>query len=103
MSDAAPPAVPPDPDPEDPGDHREMVAPHRGVSPRVLAARISRRPLWSGKHDTWKEFEYQALALFDECAIEATALDNDARKTSDEAEDRRAWQDDNSLVFTMLS
>ena len=103
MADAFPPAGPPDPDPEDPGDHREMVAPHRGVSPRVLAARISRRPLWSGKPDTWKEFEYQALALFDECAIEATALDNDARKTSDEASDRTAWQDDNALVFTMLT
>ena len=54
MSDAGPDPIPPDPDPEEAGDHREMVAPHRGVSSRVLADRISRRPLWSGKSDTWK-------------------------------------------------
>ena len=85
--------------------HDEMVAPLRVSEksvPRRIASRLTKRPVYSGDPADWKTFSHRARAFFDEVHIEATMLRNDARKTSDDADDVAQWSDDNALGFNLL-
>ena len=85
------------------GLHDEMVAPLRVSEksvPRRIASRLTKRPVYSGDPADWKTFSHRARAFFDEVHIEATMLRNDARKTSDDADDVAQWSDDNALGST---
>ena len=87
------------------GLHDEMVAPLRVSEksvPRRIASRLTKRPVYSGDPADWKTFSHRARAFFDEVHIEATMLRNDARKTSDDADDVAQWSDDNALGFNLL-
>ena len=42
-------------------------------------------------------------AFFEQVGVQATATNNDARKTSDDPDDAVAWEDDNALVFQLLT
>ena len=105
MTDVTPPL---DPEPADlaedaPTPTHEMVAPfNRESAARQISARLTKKPSYSGDACAWKLFSCRARTYMDRCRIEATMLGNDARKTSDDADDVASWSDDNSLVFTLL-
>ena len=94
---AALPDVPPH------GTHREMVAPQITSRARAIANRIKHRPSWTGDPKDWSTFAFLLRVLFEQVGVQATATNNDARKTSDEPDDAVAWADDNTLVFQLLT
>ena len=91
------------PDVEPHGTHREMAAPRFTSRARTIAGRVKHRPSWSGDPKDWPTFAFMLRAFFEQVGVQATATNNDARKTSDEPDDVVAWDDDNSLVFQLLT
>ena len=65
------------------GTHREMVAPQITSRARAIANRIKHRPSWTGDPKDLSTFAFLLRVLFEQVGVQATATNNDARKTSD--------------------